>query len=287
MCILSYLPAGVEVDQMALLNGGIFNPHGHGWAIAVDGQILIGKSMDVIEAIDQFVEAREKNPHGQALFHSRWATHGNTDVSNVHPFIVGGSHQTVMAHNGILDCTPNKSDPRSDTRLFADTLLPTLYRRFDRPSAFKALTKYAGPFNKLVILTVDPRYQRNAYIVNEDRGHWDKATGIWHSNHDYLGDGYDRWGATATPAAKTPESDYLPQTIGRSLAQIRADIEAELDERCDMCHGPFDHAGFCMDCSTCRDCYEPAKECQCWVHYRASLPDSYATKADAEYDTVH
>src|SRR5690242_8381683 len=132
MCMLSFIPGGVDIEEQDLLNGGIANGDGSGWAIAAYDKILMGKSMKVEEALDEFIEARKKYPKCDALFHSRWATHGTVNTVNVHPFLVNGSHETVVGHNGILPCTPNKDDWRSDTRILADEHLGTRFVRYDR-----------------------------------------------------------------------------------------------------------------------------------------------------------
>lgn len=239
MCILSLLPPGVAVDVDSLWNGGINNPDGHGWAIVEHGGIVTGKSLNLAEALKSFVAARERHPAGPALFHSRWATHGSVNLQNVHPFVVGGSELTVVAHNGVLpaEAHPAVGDDRSDTRKFADEILPTRFRRLDRRRAHDALSRWCGRGNKLVILTVDPRYQRNSYLVNEGSGRWDASTGIWHSNEDYLG------GAIS---------------VGSTLGGVAGG-------GCDLCwYGEIDRNGYCVQCRSCGDCYEHIRDCQCW-----------------------
>lgn len=248
MCILSYLPPNTAADVEGLFNGGVANPHGHGWAIVAGREIMTGKSLELSEALDEFVEARERFPEGPALFHSRWATHGSVSTQNVHPFRVGSSPLTVVGHNGILpkSAHPAQGDDRSDTRLFADEILPRRYRRLDRVNVQRALENWCGKFNKLVILTVDPRYRCSAYIINEAAGQWDTETGIWHSNGDYLRDGYWEESETDRP--------------GRAF----------YFEECSLCQARMiGEDGYCEACSGCQDCYEDIAACQCWSHYEA------------------
>jgi len=258
MCILSFLPPGVAVDEDGLLNGGINNPDGHGWAIVTGGTIVTGKSLDVVEALEGFTAARNQHSEGPALFHSRWATHGRVNLDNAHPFAVGGSARTVVAHNGILPdaAHPDKGDDRSDTRKFADEILPTRFRRLDRNGVQRALSQWCGKFNKLVILTVDTRYRENAYLVNEEAGEWDVSTGIWHSNTDYR-DTRGRWShGTAAYTSETALWDN-PSLWG---------------EDCLMCGWEaVDERGYCEVCGFCQDCADHVRDCSCWQRRAVAL----------------
>lgn len=246
MCILSYFPPGISADLDGLTIGGVNNPDGHGWAIVTGGKILMGKSLDLGEALEGFAQARKRHPEGAALFHSRWATHGSVTVANSHPFLVGGDYRTVVAHNGVLPAAahPASGDDRSDTRVFADELLPTRFRRLDRPTVQDALSRWCGSGNKLVILTADvDRYRRSAYLVNERLGEWDATTGVWHSNSDYREEHYWRsWGAVTGD-----EFDLFDAS------------------RCEVCLvGKVAANGYCGECRSCQDCFAHVRDCQCW-----------------------
>src|SRR5919197_328019 len=128
---------------------------------------------------------RHAHPHGPALFHSRFGTHGKRTIDNCHPFPIGGDNRTVMAHNGILPAVvqPAKGDPRCDTRIAAEDFLPLLGPLRARRTRLR-LQQWMTPRNKIVILTVDQRFKDRAYILNEEAGIWDG--GIWYSNDGYL-----------------------------------------------------------------------------------------------------
>lgn len=271
MCMLSFIPGGIEIEEQDLLNGGIINGDGSGWAIAANDHIEMGKSMKVEEALEEFVEVRKKYPECDAMFHSRWATHGTTTVANVHPFLVGGSHKTVMAHNGILPCKPMKGDWRSDTRILADEYLNSRYRRFDKPRAMQALSDYIGKNNKLCILTVDDKYQKNSYLVNESSGNWDTVTGVWHSNYDYVG-----------RAAKYPIASAGWSQSKNGVYTYRSPYYQDSNS-CDFCgYGLIGKAGYCLECGTCDECAAFRAECNCYSHYYRSFDwdqESIARKA--------
>lgn len=257
MCILSHIPTDIAIDSQIesdLWNGGINNPDGFGWAIASNnGQMILGKSLDLHEAIDGFVKARSIH-NGPALFHSRWATHGSVRVGNCHPFLVGNSHQTVLAHNGVLpkQAHPAQGDDRSDTAILAGELLPRQWKRLDKPSVRKSLSEWCGKGNKLVILTVASRYRENVYLINETSGQWDGPTGLWHSNSDYK---YN-W--------KTPA------VIGKTSAPQFEDPTA-----CVYCNQRVNSYAICTTCGTCQDCLEFTDECLCWSggYWKGESPD--------------
>lgn len=278
MCILSYLPAGAVCDETVeehLWNGGLSNPDGHGWAIATPRGMMMGKSLHLDEALGKFSAARGEFPDSPALFHSRWATHGSVRVGNCHPFMVGNNHQTVLAHNGILpkDAHPAKGDDRSDTAILAEDLLPQRWFRLDKPTVIESISQWAGKGNKLVILTVNPRYRKNAYLVNESMGYWDNGTGVWHSNLDYTSP-YPRW-ATVGTVAKGVQNWWNEQN---ALDDEYAEYDEEYGEFCVFCPPNTVRLGWdntCPVCKVCNDCYEPQYDCLC-----------YTSKADPEVDLV-
>jgi glutamine amidotransferase len=270
MCILSYLPPHVDVDERGLYNGGVINGDGHGWAIVAGDRIIRERSMNLDDAIDSFTEARGQHMSGPALFHSRWMTHGKWSINNVHPFYVGYSDKTVVAHNGILPAAahPAKGDKRSDTRKFADEILPFKYARLDKPGVQKALHQFCGAGNKLVILTVDPRYQSNAYIINREAGEWDAHTGIWHSNGGYRTKPKAKSKAKVTVYRSdgkggytaTEQDDFTPFKSAGDSAQVFESLKF-----CEFCQeGVVELSGYCVACGSCAHCLEWVGDCECY-----------------------
>ncbi|WP_406238504.1 class II glutamine amidotransferase [Nocardia sp. NBC_01009] len=186
MCLLTYLPPGTTPDPVALSIGATANPHGHGFAVIAGRRIITGHSMNAESAIDRFTTVRKRYPRWAALFHSRYATHGDRTVANCHPFRLGGEARTVLAHNGVLPkrVHPGPYDPRSDTRIAAEDYLPGApFGSIDTHRGARRLAAWLGK-SKLVILTVDPAYRYSAYLFGEKAGRWDG--GIWYSNTSYL-----------------------------------------------------------------------------------------------------
>lgn len=259
MCMLSFLPPYIEADYAELENGAIVNSDGHGWAIvnAERRTISIRKTMDRDEAISTFEAERERNMSGPAMFHSRIATSGRTDITGCHPFSVGFDRRTVLAHNGIF-FSPAQGSAQSDTAIFAERILP-LYGNLDSPQAMIDIERFSGYFNKIVILTVNPRYRKHAYLVNEDMGYWSGDSGIWHSTSDYRGEHIWRVGGSAT--SFTPAVTPWDEPGDGSTSPWP----------CSLC-GAFNtvdvHTMVCSMCGSCTECEMFIEECQCYTPER-------------------
>lgn len=255
MCILSFYKPGIRIDPDALRDGAMANPHGHGYAVVAGDRVLVGKGLHIEPVIDEFLSARAQFPDQPALFHSRLATHGYVDTDNCHPFTLGGDKRTVLAHNGILPeiVHPRAGDLRSDTRIAAEDLLPLEpFGPLDSWAGRSRLEQWLGT-DKMVLLTVDPRYKHNAYLFNEHRGHW-SPDGIWYSNTSYL------W----------------------RYSQSALDAGGYVFEGCDYCGADeLDHDGpHCPACGFCQDCWREFPHCTC-----AEL-DGTDRYADLDFTTI-
>lgn len=176
MCLAIVQPKGAQTPELHLENGINSNPHGAGYAfVDKQGKIAIRKGYFSFRAfMNQFERDSENNrADSPFLIHFRWATSGNKDYMNCHPFAVRGG---AMIHNGILDLKPTAT--KSDTHVFS----LQLGQHLDRVSVMEAneeLGKAIGRGNKLAFLYEDREYA----IINESEGVWDN--GIWYSNTGY------------------------------------------------------------------------------------------------------
>jgi predicted glutamine amidotransferase len=248
MCLLTFLPANTLPDIDALYNGAYWNNDGHGFAIVNGREIIVRHGMDPVAVLREFETVRAEYSTGPALFHSRWGTHGTVGLDNCHPFMVGGDTRTVLAHNGVLtarEVQPGKKDPRCDTRIAAEDYLPREpFGPLTRHKSRKRLGQWLTRANKFVILTVDPRYRANAYVVNEQSGIW--SDGIWYSNDAFSDRPYFGTAtATATAGLTVMADDHVCATCLSS---------ANIDPA----------AGMCRVCGTCADCDEPEGFCVCY-----------------------
>jgi hypothetical protein len=262
MCMLTVFPLPGLLDDASrkgIRNGSNINDDGHGFAVVVNGRIRTGRSMDAETVLEQFEEVYAKAT-GPAIFHSRWSTHGATDLTNCHPFPVRKMHDTFLAHNGIMpfEALPAKGDKRSDTRVFADDILPIRFRRLDDPKVRHALDVWLGG-NKIAILSTNRALKRQLYVFGLEMGEWQR--GVWYSNSDYQND-YAHWWS-------------------------KYDKTDDTSDDCLWCHqaGKVDKWAVCQSCGTCQDCFEPQDTCQCYVSTTAieaataddDDPDSWPT----------
>jgi hypothetical protein len=249
MCLLTFLRPGVLPDTAALRNGAWVNDDGHGFAVVVDRHITVRHGLDPEAMIDAFDTLRRRHPHGPALFHSRFTTHGRSTLDNCHPFLIGGDRRTVLAHNGILPTTvhPTNGDPRSDTRIAAEDFLPAFGSLRSRRNRLR-FQRWLTPGNKVVILTVDRRFKQQAYILNEESGIWDG--GVWYSNDGYRPPPLTRW----TPSSQ-PRWAWQPW-----------DQPDRGTDRCCFCDAIVSRTeNHCQHCGWCLDCGEMPEDCLCYT----------------------
>lgn len=190
MCLLTFMPPNVDMDYERAKTAAKANPDGFGFAIHAGVAIIKDHDMNFDKLWLRWSDMR-KTYRGAALFHFRIATHGNTDLGNCHPFNVDNNPRSVLAHNGMLPLTMPVNDHRSDTKLFAEIVLPHIggVKALDDKNFFDDVGRWASG-NKMVILTVEENVDRDWYIINENLGHWD--AGVWWSNSSYKAFSYMR-----------------------------------------------------------------------------------------------
>lgn len=190
MCLLTFMPPNVDMDYERARTAAKANPDGFGFAIHAGVAIIKDHDMNFDKLWLRWCDVR-KTYRGAALFHFRIATHGNTDLGNCHPFDVDNNPRSVLAHNGMLPLTMPVNDHRSDTKLFAEIVLPHIggVKALDDKNFFDDVGRWASG-NKMVILTVEEDVDRDWYIINENLGHWD--AGVWWSNGSYKAFSYMR-----------------------------------------------------------------------------------------------
>lgn len=288
MCLLCYIPANAPVDWTGLENACDNNPDGFGWAIHHGDRLEIGRFMDPTAAIDSFHSARKATPDKPALFHARWATHGVENLTNVHPFHVGDDPGTIIAHNGVLNVNVPKGDIRSDTRYFAEDILPLRSARlWDKPSKVKRLRASIMGGSKFVVFTTNRRFDHPIYIIGEDLGHWDED-GTWWSNDSYMyswrslkksgyhGYGFDMKDDKDYEISIAENGDILPYDGALN----------DEDFYCPNCEAwltyqEWNTYRYCSCCLTCLDCKQMSGDCLCYQPLK-----SYSEPIDTHNDRI-
>lgn len=176
MCLIIHQKKGKTLDYWSLVDIYERNPDGFGFMFANGGQLFTYRS---IASLDQAIELYyEKCAGRECLIHWRMKTHGDVNVNNAHPFVLGTS-KVAMMHNGIIDVgTPIKG--MSDTYHVAEFLLKPIAMS-NRDHLFSedfsdVLGDMIGMSNRIAMMDNDGRVN----IINKHTGvHFE---GNWYSN---------------------------------------------------------------------------------------------------------
>lgn len=256
----------------SLYQAALNNSDGFGYAIVIGDNIHMHRGMSATKVIDSFLTMRRAHPEGCAIWHARFATHGSRSKDNCHPFRVGDSGMTFMAHNGILPFQPDAGDKHSDTRLFADEILPGLVAvgALDSQRGLRSIEAMIGT-DKMAVLTVDPAMADNLYILNDHKGHWApkdaEDAGVWYSNYSYMTRSTYQ---SADGTTWTSKNGVIVPFDGPKVSQLTEQEQADIDEwwarhaACVLCQNAMDELDdVCPFCDTCRWCEGDVKECTC------------------------
>lgn len=275
MCLLVVCQPNSTPKREELQAGACRNPHGFGFAIVANDKIISFRSMSAKKTIKKFLALREQYPNGYAMWHARLATHGVKNEQNCHPFVVGNDERVYLAHNGVLDVTIPDNDKRSDTRLFAEDILPAMggVLALDNDHLFDMLSKWSYG-SKICVLSVHPDSKFQCYIINEKSGEWDND-GVWWSNKHHIP-------KPATPEIigsykstytySVPEYTYDWATMREAYSSLSGEPETQLRDIeldfCTSCQNPISvdlSADYCEWCDACVGCSMNYADCMCYT----------------------
>lgn len=180
MCCIIHRPIDakpIDADNIKKVVGK--NPHGWGISyVDTDGTLFVEKSMEMSEALEAIRKAEETNR--EFIFHARWATHGEKNVENCHPFNIMNRNEPlgVMFHNGKMEDLGQYDKKMSDSWHFA-LKVSKFHGKKKRPLDYVVKTKYkkeVGPC-RLAFLFKD------GVVVKY--GDWHEIDGSFYSKKDW------------------------------------------------------------------------------------------------------
>lgn len=212
MCLIAYAPKGQMIPRHVLSHAAFQNDDGIGIMSKLGVNKYLGKKM--VKKARRYIETVLVPENIPYAIHFRWATHGDVNLDNTHPYKTPEGTHYVM-HNGIISLTTAESSAaESDTAVYVRKYLAEM-DKFDP----KRTGAHIGYSNKLVIMDKSG----NFVVCNESQGDW--IEGVWYSNtyslpssfvpaRSYAGTGYQGgWGGHTGY-----ESDYgdVQTTMGTS-----------------------------------------------------------------------
>ena len=258
MCMLCVMPPNVIPSREKLENSALNNPDGFGFAILIptEDRIHVERTMNPDTSINRFLEMRTKYPESYAMWHARLTTHGSTTVDNCHPFIVGDDNRTVLAHNGILPIVQPTGDLRSDTRIFAEDLLPRIggVSALDNTQVYNLIEDFTSG-SKVCILTLDPDAKRNCYLIHQEKGNIDDD-GVWWSNDSCELSIYRKWSWANSATSMLADDPTFGQYSMVECPACMGMIDSWQIEEDDLEYCPY--------CRSCFDCEEVKEVCLCY-----------------------
>lgn len=265
MCLLM-VSMGQIPDYKYLSNANQNNPDGFGFAVHDGERIITSRGMNAQKTVDKFFDTLDKaGKDFVAMYHARITTHGDSNTENAHPFRVGGRKDIILGHNGMLPVHPRAGDKRSDTRIFAEDIMPNMgIEMLDDGHSFDRLEDWAAG-SKMAILSTAPELRDSVYIVNEHLGSWEGD--IWWSNSSYK-HAYTFYGTGYYGSNYSVKQTSLWSTD--SLIGIESD--KQIQNGTEVCYNCFTlltedsyQDGVCGMCDSCLDCFERAINCMCYT----------------------
>lgn len=247
MCLIVYKPKEANFNLKTLFNGWNMNSDGAGFMVN-DGTTFIQKKgfftyFSLLNALEQY-----NNNNFSIVVHFRWATHGEKDMDNCHPFAINDG--LAMVHNGVLNV--NIEDKRySDTWHFAQICKRVAKNNpeFWIDPALKKMTEsLIRKNNKFVFMNKD-----HVEIYNEAAGTW--LDGCWYSNTLFT---FGNWKEfeKAQNRSKIRNAGYVTPPIHLNNAAV----EGKEWFNCQNCYGDYfkkdDKCHFINGFILCVDCFK-------------------------------
>jgi len=175
MCVIVDLPKGITLSYSSLEVCYDNNPHGWGIMAVIGGKMVVEKKLS---DFNSFKAAWRQFPANvERAIHFRWATHGDRNDDNCHPFEV--TPDLYMMHNGIIR-TVEIDNKMSDTWHFAKHDLgdPNIINSWGADAVtredFKKMIEDCTTGSRLLFMDTQGRVMRTST--------WSKRYGAFFSN---------------------------------------------------------------------------------------------------------
>lgn len=188
MCIICFKSANTKMPDIdLLLNCQDNNPDGDGFMLRKNGKVITRKGyFDTYRMVDEIYEICDNAPENYDIgIHYRWATHGNTDRGNCHPFVISRRKSMLreiesvtshaMMHNGVIS-NMKPDSILSDTMVFIRKNAEILKLKPE-----KILNKTEGKF----LYFSGNRVYHKGLILDKDNGCMWSNNGYTYSSFDY------------------------------------------------------------------------------------------------------
>ena len=179
MCIVIVKTEKTAIPKEQLKESFVNNRDGSGYLFAMNGNLTIKKGFFVFnDFYDNYSRDMERFNNPVSIIHFRITTHGITNKTNCHPFLINDG--IGFAHNGMIDFVDDHKK-KSDTLMFKNEILSILPDGFIFNNSIMKLIEESIGTSKLAFLDNNGNYR----IANEGLGHWNKDNTIWYSNKSY------------------------------------------------------------------------------------------------------
>lgn len=176
MCLILHQRKGYTLPRTELITICTKNSDGFGLMYSHRGQLftlrMVGTLSETLDAYYKYAAGRD------CLLHWRMRTHGNVNIQNAHPFVLGESEVALM-HNGVLDCgTPHED--MSDSYHTAEYLFKPIAESTPdllfQPHFIEVMGGLIGTANKIVVM------DRKGQVAIINRSGGVMHDGCWFSN---------------------------------------------------------------------------------------------------------
>lgn len=185
MCSIFILPAGVNIPEEKLFRAVANNPHGFGIIVrdTVMNRVQVFREIEEETDYLKVKKILDDNIDLDRYVHLRWATVGEKNLDNVHPFTSYWTEgrQVYMMHNGTLQdfntatntyvngaSVPNEFKGWSDSRRFNHEIIMPLMLQVD---AGDGKGDIKNPFTLKTISKFWNSYNSKGILISSDQGH--------------------------------------------------------------------------------------------------------------------